>query len=427
MNASTIESTKLEQRIPPEFASLLSALQLSNPNTAQLRKLSDNEWTSLLAVCDLAHLTLQIAQLLMEEVPPWVVERLKTNLADNALRFERVKATYREAAKALDSAGVEHIVIKGFTQSPDYVADPRFRAQSDIDIFCPAETIDVANSALQTIGYRPYTAQTRHSRNDHLPTLVRPGDWQWKGNPFDPEMPLSIELHFCLWNDRISRICLPDVSFFWERRTKREIDGLSFPCLSSVDHLAYFTLHILRNLIGSDWIIHHVRELAVFLHSRANDDTFWCDWHKTHSPSLRSLQSIAIYYAHAWFDCCLHPLAADEIDRIPVNSKSWLHLFSGSALESMFHRNSDCLWLHLDLLSSRWDKWRIIRRALIPASIGSIHSPAVLSRNRRSLPVAGRPLWQLYIAYLCSRATAWARSDLVTLSRGFRWRILQRL
>lgn len=427
MNASTFAVNRHDHRIPPEFASLLLALQLSSPNTARLRKLSDNEWTSLLAVCDLAHLTLQVAQLPMEVFPLWVVERLKANLADNARRFERVKATYREAAQALDSARVEHVVIKGFTQSPDYVADPRFRSQSDIDIFCPLESMEAANSALQAIGYRPYAAQIRHSRSDHLPTLVRLGDWQWKGNPFDPEMPLSIELHFCLWNDRVSRIRLPDANLFWDRRTKREVDGLAFPCLSAVDHLAHLTLHILRNLIGSDWIVHHVRELAVFLHTHADDDTFWCDLRKTHSSSLRSLQAIAIYYARTWFDCRLHPLAAEEIDRIPVTRQRWLHSFAGSALELMFHQNKDSLWLHINLLPSRWDKWRIIRRALIPASIGSIHSPDLLSRNKRLLPAAGRPQWQIYVAYLFSRATAWVRSDLVTLSRGFRWRILQRL
>jgi len=363
----------------------------------------------------------------MEVFPLWVIERLKTNIADNALRFERVKSTYREAAKALESAGVEHVVIKGFTQSPEYVADPCFRSQSDIDIFCPAESIDAANSALQAIGYRPYTAQTKHNQSDHLPMLVRLEDWKWKGNPFDPEMPLSIELHFCLWNDRVSGICLPDVALFWERRTTREISGFSFPCLSSVDHLAYFTLHILRNLIGSDWIVHHVRELAVFLHSHADDDTFWCDWQKAHSSSLRSLQAIAMYYARAWFDCRLHPLVAAEIDRIPATRQSLLRSFCGSALELMFDPNKDHLWLHLDCLSYRTDKWKVIRRALIPTSIGSIHSPAVLTRGRRSIPIAGRSRWQLYMGYLFSRSVAWVRSDLVTLSRGFQRRILQRL
>src|ERR1700684_3378694 len=46
-------------------------------------------------------------------------------------------------------------------------------------------------------------------------------------------------------------------------------------CLSPVDHLAYIALHILRNILLGDWIVHHVRELAVFLHSHADDDGFW--------------------------------------------------------------------------------------------------------------------------------------------------------
>ncbi|MGA2170443.1 MAG: hypothetical protein ABSG62_19795, partial [Terracidiphilus sp.] len=90
---------------------MLSALQLSRPETTPLKQLSDQEWTSLLAFSDLAHLTLKIAQLPMTGFPHWVIERLKTNLADNARRFDRVKATYREAAEALKQAGAEHVVI----------------------------------------------------------------------------------------------------------------------------------------------------------------------------------------------------------------------------------------------------------------------------------------------------------------------------
>jgi hypothetical protein len=411
--------------IPPEVTALLSAFQLSKPDSAPLTKLSDEAWTSLLAFCDIAHLTLPLAQLPMERFPYWVVERLKTNLADNALRFDRIKAIYREAAKALDRAGIDHIVIKGFTQSPDYVPDPRYRAQSDIDIFCPPKSIDAARDALYAIGYQSSDAKISYALSDHGATLVRLGDWQWKGNPFDPEMPLGIELHFCLWNEHVSYIRVPEVDLFWERRTKRDVDGLSFSCLSPVDHLAHVTLHILRNLLGSDWIVHHVRELAVFLHSHADDETFWQAWNATHSPALRSFQSIAFYYARAWFNCRLHPLAAKEIDKLPATRMSWLQYFSGSSLELMFHQNKDSVWLHLSFLSSRREKWKILKRAMIPERIGSIGSPFVKVRNRRPLQSHGSPRWRPYIAYLISRSTAHGRADIVTLTRGLRWRLTQ--
>ena len=423
MNVSTLESGRTALRIPPEVRALLTALQLSKPDTTSLQKLSEKEWTSLLAFSNLAHLTLQIAQLPRVGFPHWVIERLNTNLADNALRFERVKATYREAAEALKQAGVEHIVIKGFTQAPDYVADPRLRAQSDIDIFCPPESIDAANSALQAIGYKPYTAQIKHNLNDHLPMLVRPGDWQWKGNHFDPEMPLSIELHFCLWNDHASRICIPETALFWERRITREVDGLSFPCLNSVDYLAFFSLHILRNLIYANGIVHHVRELAFFLHSHADDEAFWQIWSETHSPSLRSFEAIAFYYARAWFGCRLHPMAAHEIDRLTATRQSWLQCFSGSTLEVMFEKNKDFLWLQLTFLSSRSEKWKIIKRTLIPARIGPIESPAVQVHNNRLLQSGNSPLWQQYISYLISRSVTHCRANIATLTRGLRWRL----
>ena len=423
MNRCSLESPEIAPRIPPEVKALLRALQLSTPDTASIEKLSENEWTSLLDFCDIAHLTLPIAQHPTIGFPNWVVERLRTNLADNALRYEHVKATYREAAAALGRAGVEHIVIKGFTQSPDYVADPRVRRQSDIDIFCPPQSIDAASGALRAIGYKPSDAKISYAMADHEATLVRPGDWHWKNNLFDPEMPLGIELHFCLWNERVSHIRVPDTGIFWERRTTREVSGLSFPCLNPVDHLAYFTLHVLRNLFLGDWIVHHVRELAFFLHSRADDESFWQTWSQTHSPSLRSIEAIVFYYARAWFDCRLNPLAAHEIDILPSIRKSWLQRFAGSALELMFERNKDFLWLQLSLLSSGREKLKIFRRTFIPTQILPINSPYIRMHNKRLLPSGEGPLWRQYCSYLISRAATHFRVNMATLTRGLRWRL----
>ena len=198
-----------------------------------------------------------------------------------------MKASYKEAADALDHAGIEHIVIKGFAQAPEYVKDARLRAQSDIDLYCPAEKIKSAQIALQSIGYVP-NKEVDYSRADHAPTMVRTGNWKWQGNPFDPEMPLSIELHFCLWNEATCLFPIRGVDAFWDRRIKRVVEELSFPSLSPLDQLGYFALHILRNVLPNQWVIHHVRELAVFLHSHATDDAFWKDWSETHDPSCGS-------------------------------------------------------------------------------------------------------------------------------------------
>ncbi len=410
-------------RIPREVSALITALQLNAPDLTLLETLSNEEWTSLLTFSDLAHLTLSLALLPNDGFPSWVVERLRTNIADNARRFEHVQATYSEAARALHDAGVEHIVIKGFTQSPDYVKDPRNRSQSDIDLYCPEEKIERAQIALQAIGYKPDGGVD--GRADHAPALVRLGGWTWRGNPFDPEMPLSIELHFCLWNRGRLLFNVPGVSSFWERRITRDVDGFSFPCLSPADQLGYLALHILRNILSPTWIIHHVRELAAFLHSHANDDAFWRNWHETHNPTLQSLEAITFYYARAWFGCDLHPRAEDEIANLPTVQQRWLHRFIGSALEGMFHQNKDSVWLHWSLLQSPTAKRVLLKRFLLPYRIPPINSPAVSIKNRRSRSSSGSHRYSQYVAYLFSTFTSFNYLNFATILRGLRWRFSQ--
>src|SRR5580692_3450195 len=105
MNGSIFATGKTIPQIPPEVEALFFALQLSDPDTTALKTLSDEKWTSLLDFCKFANLILPLAHLPMEGFPQWVVDRLTTNRADNALRFARVKDTYREVAEALGRAG----------------------------------------------------------------------------------------------------------------------------------------------------------------------------------------------------------------------------------------------------------------------------------------------------------------------------------
>jgi len=423
MKLFPITTREIAPRIPSEVAAVLAALHLSDPDTSLLKALDDREWSRLLEFCNTAHLTLQLAQVATDGFPDWVVDRLRANLADNALRFEQIKAIYREAAKALDDVKVEHIIVKGFTQAPDYVADPRLRRQSDLDFFCPPERIDDARAALEAVGYKSYDVIKEIA--DHTSVLVRLGNWQSRGNPFDPEMPLGIDLHFCLWNERVSLIRIPDVELFWERRTRRVVDGLSFPCLSPVDHLGYLSLHILRNIFLYDWIVHHVRELAIFLNSHADDDAFWQSWCEIHSPSLRSYEAIAFYYARAWFGCRLHHQAAQEIANLGVLQQSWLQRFSGSSLDVMFRQNKDSVWLHLSFVSAHRDRWKILRRCLIPPRIAPIGAPSVNMRHKRLITSTGSNPLRQYIAYLISRSAAHGRASFTTLAKGLGWHLSQ--
>lgn len=398
-------------RIPREVAALIAALQVKGATTEGLLELEEQEWKSLLKFCEPAHLTLPLAQVAMSSVPPWVAERLKKNLTDNAARFAHVGVAYNEAAAILDQTGVEYVVLKGFTQAPDYVSDARLRMQSDLDLYCPRELISRAQEALMTIGYR--SEQTiDYSRADHLPTMIRWGDWQWRGNAFDPEMPLSVELHFCLWNSSVAGFNVPEIELFWEHRIRRSLGALLFPDLNPIDHLGYFALHILRELLAGDWIVHHVHELANFLHKRAKDDAFWRTWSEMHSPSLRSLQAIAFFHARCWFCCDVHSAVQEQIATLPSLHKEWLERFSGSALENMFRKNKDRAWLHASLVKPTGKKLGVIWHSVMPvrvSSIPSLDAQVVNIRNRQLKQSVPSNKYIRYAAYVVDRAVGHIR------------------
>jgi len=282
MTSRFIDECANNIEIPRQLSALMAALRLQGASIEGLQKLTDEKWHELLDFADLSHMALSLSQVPYEGFPSWVIERLRENAAHNAERFERVKSTYLEAATALEGAQIEHLVLKGFTQSPHYVRDPRLRVQSDIDLFCPREETERARTALEGIGYE--SAKSGHNGGaDHLPALIRLGDWKWRRDHYDPTMPLSIELHFVLWNEGLTLLPISDIQSFWERRKFRMVDGVAFAGLSDGDHLAYLALHVLRNILAGDWVIHHVYELASFLHSHSDDLEFWHCWKQTYS------------------------------------------------------------------------------------------------------------------------------------------------
>ncbi|MCL2659153.1 MAG: MFS transporter [Acidobacteriaceae bacterium] len=407
--------------IPAEVSALFSALRLSEPDARPLSRLSDKQWNSLLEFSDLARLTLPLAQLPMGGLPFWVVQRLRINLDDNAERFERMKGSYQEISAVLIRSGIEFIVLKGFTQVPDYVSSPRLRVQSDFDIYCLPEHIEAARTALESIGYFSDTHYKNYRSADHIPILLRYGNAKWNGNNDDSEIPFGIDLHFCLWNTRVLRFPVP-VDNFWRRRVTRNLEGMEFPALQPVDQLGYLSLHILRGLLRNDWTVNYVRELAVFLHAHMEDDLFWETWSKLHDSSLQKFEVVSFYLARSWFACKMHRYAEHAIASLPINQFNWLSHVSASALDNMFCANKDAVWLHLTYLRFVRDRIAVLRQTFFPLGISGIHAPCVLLRNRRRVQARG-PLWIQYITYLFSRTLNYFRAGTTALWHGFYWRL----
>ena len=416
MQSRPIGNGALTARLPREVVALMDALRLQGACTDALSELNKVDWENLLEFSDRAHLTLALAQMLTSDFPAWVIDRLRRNVADNAARFERIKTTYQEASSALQQAGVPHLVVKGFAQAPDYVTDPRFRMQGDIDLYCPREHIAGAVAALQSIGYSP-DEQIDNRFADHAPSMSRPSQWTWRGNLFDPELPLGFDIHFCLWNEPVNLVSAPGVDQFWERRVVRPNGNLTFSSLNQVDHLAYLALHILRGVLSGQGVVHHVLELATFLDHHADDDRFWREWETTCPLPLRELQAISFSLANLWFACRCSRAVQAHTDALPPMQKLWLQRFGASPLEAMFRRTKDGRLLQVLLADSWAARRRSVWKACIPPFFEGPRSPSVRCWKQK------RGRWSLfshYPAYVCDRIAVNVAAAAAFLVRGLK-------
>jgi hypothetical protein len=331
---------------------IFEALRFHGSSTESLARIPESAWPRLLDELDAAQLTLAVAVRCRDAVPPTVRARLERNLRDNATRHDRLLEAHRDLDEALRVSGIDYVVLKGITQWRDYCDDRCARPQYDIDLYVPADAIAAAAVALKGLGYEP-AGVTEDPGADHLPPLIRKTGWTWRHDYFDPEMPLTLELHFRFWNpDHIGFDA--GVSGFWKRR----IGDLEFPALNRSDGLTYASLHLVRHLLGGDLKLRHVYEIAHFLERSADDGAFWTERH----ASCRTLEGIAFHLARDWFHCRMHSAAADAIDNLPAIVERWFALFGARA-----RSGKNELWLHLSLIDNRRDRLRIARRRIFPA------------------------------------------------------------
>ena len=339
-----------------------------------------------------------LAALHFAEPRPEGLARLNDSERDEALDFCH-----------LSGLGVEFMALKGITQCDLFGIRAEDRAQSDIDLYCPRETVESARDVLLAAGYQPI-AGLEAFPTDHLPALMRPSTWQWRGEFFDPEMPLAIELHFQFWNPRLE--CLPaeGVDEFWTRRVRRPVGGADLAVLGPVDAAAYAALHLLKHVLHGDTKPFHVYELASFLHGHADDEAFWTEWRRLHSDTLRRLETVGFLLAETWFGCRLAAAVREEAERLPAATRRWFEEFGTSPAAQRFRANKDELWLHLSLLESRRDAWRVARRRLIPSNLPP---PARATSTASSRAV--------YAAWFAERLRHHAVSLFTTLTSGVRW------
>jgi hypothetical protein len=375
----------------------LAALHFTAPHTEAIAGLTDEQRRVGLDFCHHAGLTLLVRDILPEATA--------RDADHNLLRLRSLEETYRQLA----DLRLDFVALKGITQCELFGIRPEDRAQSDIDLYCPRATVETARDALVAAGYRPIEGLEAFP-TDHLPALMRPTTWQWRGDFFDPELPLAIELHFQFWSPGLERLPAEGVDEFWTRRVRRRVGGADMAVLCPADAVGYAALHLLKHVLHGDTRPFHVYEIASFLHGHADDETFWKEWRGLHSDTLRRLQTVSFLLAEAWFGCRLAPAVQEEAQRLPAGTRAWFAEFAISPAVQRFHPNKDELWLHLSLLDSKLDALQVARRRLIPSNLPP-PSRATSTESKSAV----------HAAWLAARLRYHAISLGTTLTSGVRW------
>jgi predicted MFS family arabinose efflux permease len=405
--------------IPRGPSAALDAFHFSEPRISALAGLNDAEWRETLDFTDRTQLTLPLLASARNAMPQWVRERADGAASRNIERLRKFEELYRAIDGCLRGAGVEYLALKGLAHCPDFGTDAVTRVQYDLDLYVPRERAIDARDAAMVLGYEPIDAMERFP-TDHLPTLIRKTGWEWRGDFFDPEIPIAVEIHFQFWNERLERLRAPGVEEFWDRRVRREIAGVAIDSLNPVDALGFASLHLLKHVVQGSARPFHVLEIARFLESHSRDDSFWSAWVRLHDPQLRRLQAAMFLLARAWFGCETGPAVDEEIERLPAATRQWFDEFAFSPARQIFHPAKDELWLHLSLVQSRLDGLAVARRRLLPLSlpgpVDAVHVPSAEMNARRRLLRRAR-----WVRHTLRRTAHHAGALLPAAASGTRW------
>ena len=220
---------------------------------------------------------------------------------------------------------------------------------------------------------------------DHLPALIRKTGWQFRGDFFDPEIPLPVELHFQFWNEQTGAAARARARrSFGRRRIHRPMAGTEIAMLHPADALAYASLHLLQHLLrGSGKPFHGVRNRAA------------CSTGSLAGTSVLARVARAASARIAPAGGSSFPAGARVVRRPRVAGRArgdraacrrprraGSRNSRNRPLTREFSPNKDELWLHISLLESRRDAWSVARRRLLPGNLPPFAETAYLPKSQ---------------------------------------------
>ncbi len=391
---------------------------VARPALEHLAALPESRWPALLAYTDRTGLTLHLyarleAAGLTAGLPSGVREGLASRAVKNRARLARLLEEAVRLLETFRAAGLRAAVLKGFTLEPHFVPSAALRAQYDLDFYLSPADAAAAHRLLRGQGYEPIGGE-EDGPTIHLPTLVRKTGWEWRGDYFDLEIPISVELHSRLWHPEFERMPADLEADPLSRLEVRRIGASEFPVFSPPDQLGSVVLHLMRHLFRGSLRPSHLYELAYYVGwalakpaqgaGRSPASALRWFWPPVQPPSLHKLTAVAFAIASQIFGA----QTADTQECLSYAMEAWVARFSSTVLDQKNSSKCEAL-LQLALVEGWKNRAVVLRRRLLPlrlpAPVDAVHLPeSNLSFRRRLLRQARQARYVLGRAWFHLRS-----------------------
>jgi hypothetical protein len=385
---------------------IVDSLQLSGASYdfGRLACFSPRHWGQTLGWIDRAGLTLYLLEQLKtcgatEVLPPRVLARFERNLADNRCRVDHLLDETSCINEKLDQAGVQYVVIKGFSLWPEFCSNPYLRTQCDLDYLVAGQSLRSAQNVLLELGYE------RRHRSDlkqfafERPLRRVPSQFD---SPYKLQTTPMVELHVGIWENVTHRVPLEEPAFVLNSPKLKEWGGLRFPVLSEEDALLLQLIHVFQHML-SCWVkLSWLLEIGRFMEKRQRNPLFWKQFSQRleGAPRLTEFSTIALGLTANMFSAPMPEVAEDWGQLLRPRARLWLENYSRSwALgerpphkSKVFPDSKLSLFISGEYIPDHRARRDSLRRGLIPWKIPGKDPSVVIApvRNQPSTRLQAR-------------------------------------
>jgi hypothetical protein len=313
---------------------IVGGLQLSGASYdfGRMARFSQRDWERTVGWIDRAGLTLYLVERLRacgatEVLPPRVLARFEQNLADNRCRVDHLLYETGCINEKLDRAGVQYVVIKGFSLWPEFCSNPYLRTQSDLDYLVARHSLRSAQNVLLELGYERRGRSDLQQFSFERPLRRVPSQFD---SPYKVQTTPMVELHVGIWENMTHHVPLSEPAFALNSPKLKEWCGLRFPVLSEEDALLLQVLHAFQHML-SYWVkLSWLLEIGCFMEKRRRDSLFWNQFGQRllGEPQLTEFSTIAFELTANVFSAPMPELTQTWRQSLRPSARSWLDHYS---------------------------------------------------------------------------------------------------